>query len=157
VPAEVPHLSEIPDVEPFTWEILRNGGDCVVLATGTMVLTSLEAAELLAREGVRCTVVNCRFLKPYDRDMLEEMVRSHPAVVTVEEGQVSNGFGAFLAREVDALDLASRPRMAALGLPDAFIEHGGREELLAEIGLDAAGIAERVRRLARRAAELEPA
>jgi 1-deoxy-D-xylulose-5-phosphate synthase len=157
VPAEVPHLSEIPDVEPYTWEILRNGGDCVLLATGTMVLSSLEAADIVALEGIRCTVVNCRFLKPYDRDMLEEMARSHHAVLTVEEGQITNGFGAFMAREIDALDLASPPRVAALGLPDEFIAHGAREGLLVEVGLDPAGIAERVRRLSRRAAELEPA
>jgi len=157
VPAEVPHLSEIPDVEPYTWEILRNGGDCVLLATGTMVLSSLEAADIVALEGIRCTVVNCRFLKPYDRDMLEEMARSHHAVLTVEEGQITNGFGAFMAREIDALDLASPPRVAALGLPDEFIAHGSREGLLVEVGLDPAGIADRVRRLSRRAAELEPA
>jgi 1-deoxy-D-xylulose-5-phosphate synthase len=157
VPAPVPHLAEIPGVEPYTWEILRNGPDCVLLATGTMVLASLEAAELLLTEGIRCTVVNCRFLKPYDKDVLDEMVRSHPAVVTLEEGQVSNGFGAFMAREIDALDLASPPRVAVLGMPDAFIEHGTREELLADIGLDPAGIADRIRRLARRTAELEPA
>ncbi len=157
VPAEVPPLAEIADVEPYTWEILRNGGDCVVLATGTMVLASIEAAESLAADGIRCTVVNCRFLKPYDRDTLEEMVRSHPAVLTVEEGQVANGFGAYMAREIDALDLDRPPRVAALGLPDGFIEHGSREELLAEVGLDAAGVAERIRKLARRAAELEPA
>jgi 1-deoxy-D-xylulose-5-phosphate synthase len=78
-------------------------------------------------------------------------------VLTVEEGQVTNGFGAFMAREIDALDVASPPRVAALGLPDDFIVHGGRDGLLAEVGLDAAGIAERARRLARRAAELEPA
>src|SRR5690606_6816319 len=67
VPAAVPHLSEIPPIEPYTWEVLRNGPDCVFLATGTMVLKSLAAAESLASEGIRCTVVNCRFLKPYDR------------------------------------------------------------------------------------------
>ena len=157
VPAEVPHLSEIPPIEPYSWEILRNGGDCVLFATGTMVLASLEAARTLGGEGVRCTVVNCRFLKPYDRDTFEEMVRSHPAVVTVEEGQVSNGFGAFLAREIDALDLASRPRVTAIGMPDDFVTHGGRDGLLAEIGLDAAGIADRIRSHVGRGAELEPA
>jgi len=157
VPEAVPHLAEIASVEPYTWEILRNGADCVLLATGTMVLASLAAAEALAADGIRCTVVNCRFLKPYDRDVLEEMARSHPLVVTVEEGQVSNGFGAFLAREIDGLDLATRPRVSALGLPDAFVEHGTREELLADVGLDVPGIAGHVRGLVRRAAELEPA
>jgi 1-deoxy-D-xylulose-5-phosphate synthase len=157
VPVAVPHLSEIPPLEPYTWEILRNGADCVLLATGTMVSAALAAADLLAPDGIRCTVVNCRFLKPYDRDVLEEMVRSHPMVVTLEEGQVSNGFGAFMAKEIDALELASPPRVAALGLPDAFIEHGTREELLADVALDPEGIAARVRKLVRRAAELEPA
>lgn len=149
VPAEVPALAEIPAVEPHTWEILRNGADVVILAVGTMVLQSLAAAGTLAGDGVRCTVVNCRFLKPYDRDVFEEMARSHPAVLTVEEGQVSNGFGAFMARELDALDLANRPRMAAMGIPDRFVEHGARKTLMADLGLDAAGIVARVRELCR--------
>ena len=147
VPADVPALAEIPPVEPFTWEILRNGPDVALLAVGTMVGAALAAAEKLASEGVRCTVVNCRFLKPYDRDLLEEMARSHPAVLTVEEGQVTNGFGAYMAREIDALELERRPRVAALGIPDNFVHHGARRALLAQIGLDPAGIAARVRQL----------
>jgi 1-deoxy-D-xylulose-5-phosphate synthase len=154
VPREVPPLAEIPEIEPYTWEILRNGGDAVILAVGTMVEASLAAAETLAAEGIRCTVVNCRFLKPYDRDVFQEMVRSHPVVLTVEEGQISNGFGSFMAREVGALDLDRRPRMAALGIPDEFVEHGARKSLLAGIGLDAAGIAERVRTLVSHTADV---
>jgi len=155
VPAEVPHLSEIAPIEPFTWEILRNGADAVILATGTMVLAAVDAAEKLAAGGIRCTVVNCRFLKPYDRAVFGEMVRSHPLVVTVEEGQVSNGFGAFMAREIDDLDLTPRPRVAALGIPDSFIEHGARDGLLRELGLDPEGIAARVEAIVARKAELE--
>ena len=157
VPAEVPHLSEIPAIRPHSWEVLRNGGDAVLLATGTMVLASVAAAELLGHEGVRCTVVNCRFLKPYDRAVFTEMVRSHPTVVTVEEGQITNGFGAFMAREIDALDLDRPPRVSALGVPDEFIAHGSRDELLAELGLDPAGIARHVRTMVERSAELETA
>lgn len=147
VPAEVPHLSEIPDVELHSWEILRNGADVALLAVGTMVQPSLAAAEALAAEGVRCTVVNCRFLKPYDRGVFQEMVRSHPVVLTVEEGQEVNGFGAYMARELDALALDHRPRMSSMGIPDHFVEHGARKALLAQIGLDAEGIAARVRAL----------
>lgn len=154
VPREVPALAEIPAVEPYTWEILRNGGDCVILAVGTMVETAMHAAGILDAEGIRCTVVNCRFLKPYDRAVFGEMVRSHPAVLTVEEGQVSNGFGAFMAREIDDLVLDAPPRVSALGVPDAFIDHGTRGELLAEIGLDADGVADRVRALVPRKAEV---
>ena len=147
VPVEVPALGEIPTIEPFTWEILRNGADAVILAVGTMVLPAMEAARRLADEGMRCTVVNCRFLKPWDAAVFEEMVRSHPAVLTVEEGQVANGFGACMARELDALELDRRPRMAAMGIPDRFVAHGARGALLAELGLDADGIAEGVRQL----------
>ena len=157
VPADVPHLSEIPEIEPHTWEVLRNGADCVLLATGTMVLTSVAAAEALEREGIRCTVVNCRFLKPYDVEVFEEMVRSHPLVVTVEEGQVVNGFGAFMARAIDGLDLSRPPRVSALGVPDEFIPHGSRDELLAEIGLDPEGIARHVRSAVELDAKLETA
>ncbi len=148
VPAEVPPLAEIPPIQPFTWEILRNGPDAVILAVGTMVLPSLKAAETLAAEGVRCTVVNCRFLKPFDTDVFEEMMRSHPLALTVEEGQITNGFGAAMARELDALELDRRPHMASMGIPDHFVTHGARAALMAELGLDAAGIAERVRKLA---------
>jgi len=154
VPRDVPPMTEIPEIEPYTWEILRNGGDAVILAVGTMVEASLAAAETLADEGIRCTVVNCRFLKPYDRDVFQEMVRSHPVVLTVEEGQISNGFGSFMAREVGALDLDRIPRMAALGIPDEFVEHGARASLLAGIGLDAAGIARRVRALVSHTADV---
>jgi 1-deoxy-D-xylulose-5-phosphate synthase len=123
-----------------------------------MVLPSLEAAERLAEDGIRCSVVNCRFLKPYDTEAFQEMTRSHPLVVTLEEGQVSNGFGAFMSRELDALDLEHRPRMVTMGIPDHFVEHGSRKELLAELGLDADGIVARVRQaVGRKAASLESA
>jgi 1-deoxy-D-xylulose-5-phosphate synthase len=147
VPAEVPALADIPPLEPFTWEILKNGADAVILAVGTMVLPSLQAAERLAVEGIRCTVVNCRFLKPWDAAVFEEMARSHPAVLTVEEGQITNGFGSCMAREMDALELERPPRMAAMGIPDHFVAHGARGTLLAALGLDADGIGERIRHL----------
>lgn len=147
VPDEVPTLDDIERIEPYTWEVLRSGADCVILATGSMVLTSVVAAEALDVQGIRCTVVNCRFLKPYDRAVFEQMVRGHPAVLTVEEAQVSNGFGAFMTREIHDLDLAVTPRIASMGMPDEFIEHGARDGLLATIGLDVDGIAARVKKL----------
>jgi 1-deoxy-D-xylulose-5-phosphate synthase len=147
VPDEVPPLDDIERIEPYTWEVLRSGADCVILATGSMVLTSVVAAEALDVQGIRCTVVNCRFLKPYDRAVFEQMVRGHPAVLTVEEAQVSNGFGAFMTREIHDLDLAVTPRIASMGMPDEFIEHGARDGLLATIGLDVDGIAARVKKL----------
>jgi len=161
VPEEVPAVAEIPEVEPFTWEVLREGKDVAILAVGTMVGPALEAAAALERSGVSASVVNCRFLKPYDREMLERIVRTHPAILTVEEGQETNGFGAYMAREINALEAGHTPApselavpaMASLGpvtpvvesmgIPDTFIEHGARKELLADLGLDGEGIAHR--------------
>ena len=147
VPEAVPHVSEIPDVEYGTWEILRRGSDVVFLATGTMVGAASEAAEALASRGIQAEVVNCRFLKPYDRDVLRDVAERHRRVITIEEGAVINGFGAYMTRELSALASEHTIEVRSLGLPDRFIEHGAREVLLRDLGLDAEGIATEVRRM----------
>lgn len=153
VPEPVPSLEEIPPVPYGSWERLREGRDVAILAVGTMVLEAARAAEELALEGWPVTVVNCRFLKPYDRPMLENLARTHAVLLTVEEGAVVNGFGAFMAREVETLNLAAPPRVETMGIPDMFVPHGTREELLRELGLDARGISQRARTLLR---DLQP-
>ena len=140
VPAEVPPLANVPAVPYGTWEVLRRGRGLAILSVGTMVLPALEAAATLAREGVEATVVNCRFLKPYDREVFEEVVRSHVAFVIAEEGTLVNGFGAFMCREIQSLVGERVVAVETLGLPDHFIEHGPRDALLADVGLNAAGI-----------------
>ncbi|MEE8148448.1 MAG: transketolase C-terminal domain-containing protein, partial [Longimicrobiales bacterium] len=147
VPEAVPHVSEIPDVEYGTWEILRRGSDIAFLATGTMVRAATEAADALASSGIQAEVVNCRFLKPHDREVLRDVAERHRRVITVEEGAVMNGFGAYMARELAALQSEHLIEVRSLGLPDQFIEHGGRDALLADLGLDAEGIATEARRM----------
>ena len=147
VPEAVPHVSEIPDVEYGTWEILRRGSDVVFLTTGTMVGAASEAAEALASRGIQAEVVNCRFLKPYDRDVLRDVAERHRRVITIEEGAVINGFGAYITRELSALASEHTIEVRSLGLPDRFIEHGAREVLLRDLGLDAEGIATEARRM----------
>jgi 1-deoxy-D-xylulose-5-phosphate synthase len=128
-----------------SWEVLRRGKDAAILAVGTMVPESMKAAETLSKEGIEATVVNCRFMKPYDLEVLREILATHQRVLTVEEGAVVNGFGAFLAREVREIPEAAGVQIWTLGIPDEFIAHGSRAELLREIDLDAQGIGERVR------------
>jgi 1-deoxy-D-xylulose-5-phosphate synthase len=149
VPAEVPALEEIPPVSFASWEVLRQGdGRLALLAVGAMVLPTLEAARLLAEEGLEATVVNARFMKPYDRPLLGRLLVEHEALLTVEEGSVVNGFGAFLAREIlDDPGLPNPSRMGTHGMPDTFVEHGSRGQLLSDVGLDPAGIAARARTL----------
>jgi 1-deoxy-D-xylulose-5-phosphate synthase len=151
VPANVPALSEIPPIEYGTWEVLRRGRGVAVLATGTMVLPALEAANQLAADGIDATVVNCRFIKPMDERVLTWVAAHHDAIVSVEEGTVVNGFGAALAAHLEA-GRANHPDLSIdiLGVPDRIIDHADRAQQLSEVGLDVAGIAERVRAAARR-------
>ena len=147
VPEGVPPVDQIPEVALGSWEIVREGSDLAILAVGTMVGSSLDAASSLAEEGISATVVNCRFLKPYDREILAGVLDRHEAVLTIEEGARSNGFGAFLAREIlDDPGLQFPRSFGTMGIPDRFVQHGSREALLAEVGLDVDSIAGRARR-----------
>lgn len=145
VPAEPRPVAEIPAVPYGTWEAVRSGAGLAILATGTMVLPAVAAAEALSREGVSATVVNCRFLKPLDEAMLERLFPQHTHVLTVEEGTVVNGFGAYVRAAIN--DRWPGVAGASMGLPDGFVEHGERAELLAELGLTPEGIADAARRL----------
>ena len=147
VPGEVGSALAIEPTPYGTWESLRTGSDLCILAVGTMVRPSIDAAQELAARGIDATVVNCRYMKPYDRPMFEELVTRHDSILVVEEGTVVNGFGAFMAREIADFRPGEGVRIDTMGIPDAFIEHGSRAGLLSEMGLDAAGIALRARAL----------
>ena len=115
------------------------------LAVGTMVDTALKAAEALALEGLDVSVVNCRYLKPYDAVTLNAVLAEHSHVLTVEEGAVVNGFGAYMSAIIQRL--APTVRVATHGVPDRIVYSASRGKQLAELGLDSVGIAARVRAL----------
>jgi 1-deoxy-D-xylulose-5-phosphate synthase len=110
-----------------------------------MCQPALAAAEQLAGEGVESSVVYCRFLKPIDRAVFDALATEHRLLVTIEDGLVTNGFGASLA----ALAVSAYPqvRVAPLGAPDRTWEHAPRASQLQEAGLTADQIAVRVREL----------
>lgn len=143
--APVPAISDIEATPHATWEVLRHGGDVAILAVGTMVYPALAAAEALAADGFDLTVVNCRYLKPYDEVTLAAILANHRQILVVEEGTVVNGFGAFMTSVIARHDPAVR--VHAHGVPDRIIYAAPRQTQLAALGLDAAGIAERVRAL----------
>ncbi len=145
-PGEAPPAAEVAPVSYGTWEILRRGHECALLAVGVMCRPAREAAELLAADGFDVTVVNCRFLKPMDRAMLEALARDHKLFVTVEDGSVVNGFGATLAGILQTT--APDVRVVPLGVPDRTYEHAPRAKQLEEVGLTGAGLAARIRVLA---------
>jgi len=145
-PAEPPLAAEVPPVPYGTWELLRQGRHVALLAVGAMCPNALRAAESLAADGLDVTVVNCRFLKPHDAAMLESLLRTHRLLVTVEDGVMTNGFGAYLAAIVEAS--APEVRVVPIGAPDRVWEHAPRPQQLAEAGLSTDAIAARVRALA---------
>jgi 1-deoxy-D-xylulose-5-phosphate synthase len=138
-------MREIAPVPERTWEVLRKGQDVAILAVGTMVGKAMDAASTLASEGLSVTVVNCRYLKPYDELTLAAIVSDHKQLLVVEEGTVVNGFGAFMASVVQ--DMSATVRVHAHGVPDRIVYAATRARQLAQCGLDAAGIADRVRAL----------
>jgi 1-deoxy-D-xylulose-5-phosphate synthase len=143
VPQEPRKAADIEPVPYGTWEVLRDGTSGVaILAVGTMVQPALAAAELLSADGLSATVVNARFLKPLDLECLQALARQHKTVVTVEEGTVVNGFGAYLAETLQTLH--PEVRTIALGVPDKLIEQAPRAEQLEAFGLTAGGIARRI-------------
>ena len=141
-PAEPRPAAEIPAVQYGTWEVIVPGRDVAILAVGTMVLPAQQAAEQLRAEGLECTVVNCRFLKPMDEAMLATLLQSHRILVTVEEGTIVNGFGASLAERMQTT--SPETRVVALGVPDRLMEQAPRAQQLEAFGLTADGIARRV-------------
>jgi 1-deoxy-D-xylulose-5-phosphate synthase len=120
-------------------EVLAWGRDGIILCCGALLAECLRAARRLQDQGLDVGVVNARFVKPPDADVIERALRQGSFVVTVEEGCLAGGWGsAVLETAIDAGWDARRLRR--LGLPDRFIEHGERQALLADVGLDADGI-----------------
>ena len=128
-------------------EPLVDGNDGLIVACGTLLGAALEAARQLRDEGLEVGVVNARFVKPLDTRLLLERIEAAPWVVTVEENALPTGFGSAVLEAVNDARLSCGP-IVRLGLPDRFVEHGERGELLADLGLDAAGIAKACRSLA---------
>ena len=135
-----PELHEIPIGKG---EILRQGKDVAILAIGTMVAPALEAAGELALNGIEATVVNARFAKPLDAELITALAGDIKRLVTVEENALSGGFGSSvgsLLKEVGVSDI----QVKSIGIPDEFVEQGSQAVLRSSYGLDAEGIARQV-------------
>jgi 1-deoxy-D-xylulose-5-phosphate synthase len=120
-------------------EVRRRGQGVAILAFGALLKQALEAAQSL-----HATVANMRFVKPLDVDLVRSLAASHELLVTLEEHQVMGGAGSAVCEAL--ADLGLEKRVLLLGLPDRFIDHGDPSRLLASVGLDAAGIAQSIRR-----------
>ena len=129
-------------------ELLKEGDDVVILALGRCVSEGLKAHARLAERGVRATVVNCRFVKPIDVDLIAGVARRVPRIITVEENVRQGGFGSAVLEALNDQGI-THVAVERLGVPDIFVEHGAPDVLRAKYGLDADGIVKAAARLMR--------
>ncbi len=134
-------LGEAPAFRLGESRLVQDGRDATILAYGAMVSHAIDAGELLAAEGVHVRVVNARFARPVDLQMVETALTAGHPVITVEDHSVAGGFGSAVLEAAQDLRLPTE-RLVRLGMPaDRFIRHGTRAGQMAECGIDAAGIA----------------
>lgn len=133
------------DAEPATLEIgkgeiVADGDDLAIVAIGVTVQPALKAAELLKERGIAACVINARFVKPLDRELILAEAKRTGVLLTVEENALQGGFGSAVL-ELFEEERITDVRIKRLGIPDRFIEHGSQTQLRKELGLDAEGIA----------------
>ncbi len=131
-----------PAIEYGKSEWLYEESDICLIAVGSMVKIALKAKELLEAEGRKVSVVNARFVKPIDEEMVKKAAKKHKYVVTLEENVLSGGYGENVREYFDTL--GTRTKLMNIAIPDCFVEHGKVDELLAELHMDAAGVTERI-------------
>jgi len=140
----VPLDDEIQALPIGKGEVLTTGNDVVILAVGVTVTAALEAAKQLKDESISATVVNCRFVKPLDVELITRLATEIPFMVTVEENVLPGGFGSAVVEcLMDAGIIDSR--VVRLGIPDTYVEHGSQEILRSKYGIDTSGIVKAVR------------
>ncbi len=131
-----------------SWEVLKKGNDIAILALGTQVYDALDAADYLERAGTSCEVVNCRFIKPMDEAVLESVYKRFNKIITIEEGTITAGFGDGVSAWMT--DKGFNGQITRMGLPDDWVTHGSREQLLKELGLDSDGIKKAIQEISRK-------
>lgn len=124
-----------------TGEILREGNDVSIWAIGSMVKTACEVAELLAGVGIDANVVNARFVKPLDEELLLDMATKTKCIVTIEENILAGGFGSSILQNLNKLDLLNNTKVINFAIPDIFVPQGATKLLLQDMHLDSASIA----------------
>jgi 1-deoxy-D-xylulose-5-phosphate synthase len=120
------------------WEQIIEGNDVAILATGKMVQNAYLAAQKLKDKGINATLINCRFIKPIDTSMLDEVAKSHKYLFTLEDNYISGGFGSSILEYLSSKNYDSKT--FTLGFPDEFITHGSVDILYKKYGLDVDGI-----------------
>ncbi len=125
------------------WEWLKDGNDTVILAVGSMVNYAYQAASILHGDGIEVGVVNARFVKPLDTEMLTKIMKDYKKVITIEENNLPGAFGSAVSEFIT--DNGYDTKLLRLGLPDGYVEHGTQAELHRLLEIDAEGIVKKVK------------
>lgn len=138
--------SELKQIPIGSWEVLKQGTDAAILTFGTTIPLALDAANRLEKQGISVQVVNARFIKPLDEQLLHGLLRRNMPILTIEEAVLQGGFGSAV------LEFASEHEyrhafIDRIGVPDRFVEHGNVKELLKEIGMTPENIVMKIKAL----------
>lgn len=123
-------------------EWIRKGESAAIISVGTMTETAVKVAERLDKEHIHCSVINARFIKPMDTQMIEDVAKSHSIIIIIEENVLTGGYGSSFLQHVSDMQLDTR--VINLGIKDTFIEHGTRKEQLELCRLDENGLYEQI-------------
>jgi len=138
-------ISEAPNkIEVGKAEILKDGGEVAIIAYGSMVYPAMEAAKNLEKDGIEATVINARFVKPLDSELIIALAQSMRLIVTVEDAYLAGGFGSAILELLEENSLSGKIKVVRMGVPDRIVTHGDPKLLLAKYGLDVDGIYSRV-------------
>jgi len=139
-------ISEAPKkMEIGKAEILRDGGEIAILAYGSMVYPAIEAARQLEKDRIDATVINARWVKPLDSELILALAQTKRVIVTVEEAYLAGGFGSAVMELLEENSMLDTVKVVRMGVPDRIVTHGDAKLLLAKYGLDADGIYTRIK------------
>jgi 1-deoxy-D-xylulose-5-phosphate synthase len=137
------------DLEPIPigkGQILKEGEDVLVLAVGRTVYEALDAYAELSKQGISAAVVNCRFVKPLDIELIRSLAKKIPRIITIEENVRQGGFGSAVLEALNDAGISGF-QLERIGIPDTFVEHGPQNLLRSKYGIDADAIVETANRL----------
>lgn len=141
-------------LEVGSWEVLREGTDAALVSYGPTLQTVMEAADNLSKEGIEVKVINARFIKPLDNDMLNTLGESDIPVFVIEEAMLTGGLGSMISTYMN--DQLYTNKIQRLGIDNEYIEHGDVDLLLRDIGITAENIADRTKQLTGETHEKNP-
>lgn len=144
--SEAYSLGNRGEIELGKAQVIKQGKDLCVIAAGTMVKTAQECIHKLSGEGINACLVNARFIKPLDEELLKKLAGEFNLIITLEEGAAACGFGSAVLEFYEQQGLLNKINLIRAGLPDEFIPAAGRGKLLSIYGLDAVSLAERIKK-----------